>query len=215
MRHRGRLRGGGEGRGGLQSTAAAGDLDVTDTDPTRASRQRGGPPLTHVEKDRGRSKRKMLAVKSRATGFPFSSPHPDFPVSNRGPRGPLDCPMRAGCGIIQWKRPIFQCVLMFFQWIVHLSLASISNGLSWESAGRPNGPRRGLLRSSGTPRMRASRVLPRLPPTYMSLSHPPLTHCGSRWSSLRRASPPEPWGIEIAAHARASQAAPSSTSWLQ
>ena len=30
--------------------------------------------MTHMEKDRGRSKRKRLAVKSRATGFPFSSP---------------------------------------------------------------------------------------------------------------------------------------------
>ena len=86
MRPRGRLRGEGEGRGGLQCTAVAGDLDVTDTDPTRASRQRGGPQLTHVEKDRGRSKRKMLAVKSRATGFPFSSPT----SSERG--SPSPCP---------------------------------------------------------------------------------------------------------------------------
>ena len=70
----GRLRGGGEGRRGLQSTAAGGNLEGTDADPTRASRERGAPQLTHMEKDRGQSKRKRLAVKSRATGFPFSSP---------------------------------------------------------------------------------------------------------------------------------------------
>ena len=83
----GRLRGGGRGRGGLQSTAAAGDLDGTDADLTRASRQRGAPQPTHIEKDRGRSKRKELAVKSRATGFPCL-------VSNVPARGgsPSSCP---------------------------------------------------------------------------------------------------------------------------
>jgi hypothetical protein len=89
MRPRGRLRGEGKGRGGLQCTAVAGDLDVTDTDPTRASRQRGGPQLTHVEKDRGRSKRKMLALKSRATGFPFSSPTSQREAGAHRPAPPL------------------------------------------------------------------------------------------------------------------------------
>ena len=70
----GRLRGGGEGRGGLQSSAAGEHLDVTDTDPTRAFHQRGCPRLTHIAKDCDLLKRKKLAVKNRATGFPFSPP---------------------------------------------------------------------------------------------------------------------------------------------
>jgi hypothetical protein len=85
----GRLRGGGEGRGGLQRTTAGGHLDVTDTDPTRASHQRGCPQLTHIAKDCDLLKRKKLAVKSCATGFQFSSPTSERDAGARRPAPPL------------------------------------------------------------------------------------------------------------------------------
>ena len=83
------LRGGGKGRCGLQGSTTEGNLEGADADPTRASRQRGSPQLTHIEKDRARSKRKRLAVKSRATGFPFLSPTSQREAGAHCPASPL------------------------------------------------------------------------------------------------------------------------------